>query len=133
MLTTSTTILSTTKRQAVEEFRHWVHDEPVILLVILGEGPEVETMVERADKVAAQLAKNFPGLPHVVWARNPAQLREDLAGLDGPATLKAKLATCRAFALNLTDKLVDVIPASEPTDLVRLFQALNKALERAAT
>jgi len=132
MLTTNTTILSATKSQAVEEFHHWVHDEPVILLVILGEGPEVETLVERADKVAAQLSKSFPGLPHVVWARDPAQLREDLAELEGSATLKAKLATGRAFALNLTDKLVDVIQANEPADLVRIFQALNKALERVA-
>lgn len=130
MLTTNTTILGATKSGAVEEFRHWVHDEPVILLVILGQGPEVETLVERADKVATQLCKTFPGLPHVVWARDPAQLRDDLAELEGTAALKAKLPNSRAFALNLTDKVVDVIQSHEPVDIVRIFQALNKALER---
>jgi len=132
MLTTNTTILGVTRSQAVEEFRHWVHDEPVILLVILGQGPEVETLVERADKVATQLCRNFPGLPHVVWARDPSQLSQELAELEGSAALKAKLGNGRAFALNLTDKLVDVIQANEPADMVRIFQVFNKALERAS-
>jgi hypothetical protein len=132
MHTTHTTILSSTKSQAVDEFRHWVHEEPVILLVVLGEGSEVEALVERSDKMAAQLSLEFPGLPHVIWAMRREHLQDELSGLEGTASLKAKLPTCQAFALNLTDKLVDVIGANEIADLVRIFEAMNKALQKVA-
>ncbi len=133
MKTTCTAILSIEAPAAAEEFERWVHDEPVILLVVLGDGDDVQRTVERADKIAASLLNEFPTLPHVLWARNRVAIESVIDSLEGSPALKAKLKDCKAFALNLTDKLVDVIDSDEPVSLIRLFKAFNKALEKAVT
>jgi hypothetical protein len=134
MDTTCTTILSATKDEALEEFHDWVHERPVVLFVIFGEGPAVETLVIRADRTAAQLSRKFAGLPHVIWARHPEDLTDELAQLTlAPEFNPRDLLTPQAIALNLTDEVVDVIPKGEDVDLTRIFQAFNAALRRAGT
>ena len=130
MHTTRTTILSDDEESAKREFDHWVHHEAVVLLVILGTGLAVESIVEDADKMAEKLSK----LAHVLWARNPAFLKDKVTELEAKPSVLKKLqpGTPQGFALSLTDKVVDVLTREEsPPDLTRLFELFNNALDDA--
>ena len=128
MHTTKTTILPADPAAARQEFNHWVHHEPVVLLVLLGSGAEVEATVADADRMANKLSD----LAHVVWARDSAPLAKQFSALGGKPQLLKQLPGCQGFALSLTDKVVDVIRANEPApDLTRLLEAFTNALDDA--
>lgn len=128
MHTTKTTILPEDPAAARAEFDHWVHHEPVVLLVLLGSGAAVEATVADADKMANMMSD----LAHVLWVRNPAPLKAQFSSLAGKPTLLKQLSSCQGFALSLTDRVVDVIGAKEAApDLVRLLEAFTNALDDA--
>jgi hypothetical protein len=127
MFTTRTTILSLDPDEARAEFNHWVHHEPVVILVLLGTGPQVEATVGDADKLANKLSN----LAHVLWARDPDALTRQFAALDASPALRKQMPG-QGFALSLTDRVVDVIRKSEdPPDMTRLLELFNNALDDA--
>ena len=125
MFTTKTITLPEDPDAARAEFDHWVHHEGVVLLVVLGSGSEVERIVEDADS----LANHMNDMAHVLWARHPDDLAAAFRALKAAPKLKSQIPGSQAFALSLTDRVVDVIRRDEdPPDLTRLFEAFNKAL-----
>lgn len=128
MHTTRTTTLSDDPATAQAEFEHWVHRESVVLLVLLGTGRTVEATIQDADKMANKLSN----LAHVLWARNPSHLEDQLAALQGERSLLNQLPRCQGFSLSLTDKVVDVLRHNEaPPDLTRLLELFTNALDKA--
>jgi len=120
-----TTILPTDDpKLAVRLLEQLIHERPLVLLVILGTGPDAETFVQRADGLAGK-----PEEPRwVAWVRQPGDVQSVLDSLNGTPSLLKAIPSCRGFALSLTDEVRDVIRVSEPVpDLVRVFQAFARA------
>jgi len=120
-----TTILPTdSKSLARRIFADLVNEQPYVLFVVLGKDKVAETLVQRASRLAGK--EEEPR--HVVWARRPEQISEEIAALKGDETLKSSLADALAFTLSLSDAIADVIGKNEPEpDLVRIFKAFAKA------
>lgn len=120
-----TTILPTDeKKLALDMFRQLVFESPHIILVVCGRGPDAETVVQRADRLAFD--ENDPRW--VIWARKPEQIEEAVGELTGPPDLLGAIPASRGFSLSLTDEVRDVIRDSEPVpDLLRIDKAFTKA------
>lgn len=102
-------------------FKHAVFDTVDVLLVVLGTGASIETLVQRADKLAGR--QEDPR--RVIWARSPGDIKPVVDGLKGEQIV---LGSTRAFSLSLTDTVRDVITTAEPEpDLVRILEAFVKA------
>ncbi len=123
-----TTILPTdSKALAQKLLRRLIYDEVHVLFVALGSGGPIETMVERAGKLAGK-----EGEPRwVAWARKPEMIQDVVAELKGDAKLLKQISGARAFTLALTDEVRDVITADEAEpDLVRIEDAYFSAEEK---
>ena len=98
-----------------------INDEPFVLFVVLGDGPEREQLVSKAGKFAGTDAD----LKWVVWARTFNDVRPVLESLKGDGKLKNQLLTeaPQAFVLSFSDELKDVIGRNENVDNVRVVQA----------
>jgi len=112
-----TTILPTDDAVlAAKLFGHLVFEEPVALLVVLGTGPDADTFVQRADKLAGQ-----PEEPRrVVWVRKPEIGDALIRSLKG----KKVDAGAKGFSMSALSAIVrDVVAANEDVpDLARVFQ-----------
>ena len=122
-----TTILPADDPQlSVKMFRHLIDEEPLVLLVVFGKGPEPEAFVQRADRLAGG-----EGEPRrVVWAREPEHVRPVLSTLKGDSTQLNQLQSLkiRGFALSFSDTIRDVIAAEEPVpDMTRILLAYANA------
>jgi len=125
MFLEKTTVLPTDDADlAVRMFRQVVFEEPRVVMVVLGAGAEAETFATRADRLAGTLDE-----PRwVLWARNPDDVKDEIAELKGSAALKRGLIRSRGFSLALDDEVRDVIRASEPVpSLTRVFEAYARA------
>jgi hypothetical protein len=103
---------------ARRRFAEAVHNEPFVLLVVLGDDVDASELVERADKVAGAPED----LRYVVWMRNPLNHREQITDLQSSAMLDGKdvLAFCTSF----DDLVCDVIERSEsPVKFRRIIRA----------
>ena len=120
-----TTILpSDEKSLARRMFNELVHEEPYVLMVVLGKGREAETFVQRAAKLSG--AEGEPRW--VVWVRKPEQIADLICALQGSDRLGQDLGQIRGFSMSLTDSVRDVIPASEPVpSLSRILLAYVRA------
>ena len=120
-----TTILPTDeKKLALRMFQELVFERPHVLLVVRGRGPDAETFVQRADR----LAFDEKDLRWVVWARKPEQIEEVVNQLQGSQDLLDAIPTSRGFSLSLTDEVRDVIAGSDPVpDFMRIDKAFTQA------
>lgn len=120
-----TTILPTDeKKLALRMFQELVFERPHVLLVVRGRGPDAETFVQRADR----LAFDEKDPRWVVWARKPEQIEEVVSQLQGAQDLLDAIPTARGFSLSLTDEVRDVIAGSDPVpDLMRIDKAFTQA------
>jgi hypothetical protein len=105
---------------AAKMFHEIVHDEPYVLLVVLGDSDVAQQTVTRADKLA--------GAPDdwrwVVWARVPAHIAAEVQAMRDKGIKPDMQKPDIAFSTSLGDTIVDVIAASEPKpDNVRIFLA----------
>src|SRR3954453_3187255 len=99
-------------------FADLVHDEPFVLLVVLGDDLEAGDLVGRADKVAGELQS----LRHVVWMRNPDNHQQQIAALEGSDKLNGQ--DVLAFCTNYDDVICALILRSEaPVKFYRIIQA----------
>jgi hypothetical protein len=99
-------------------FREVVHDEPFVLLVVLGDDASAGQLVERADKVAGAP----DDLRHVVWMRNPKNHSKQITDLVSSDLLDGK--DVLAFCTNNDDIVCDVIERSEaPVKFRRIISA----------
>ena len=102
-------------------FAEAVHDEPFVLLVVLGDDVDAGDLVERADKVAGAP----DDLRHVVWMRNPMNHREQITALVSSDLLDGK--DVLAFCTNFDDVICDVIERSEaPVKFRRIIRAFTR-------
>ena len=104
-------------------FTEMIHEQPWILMVVLGTSAEAEQTVQRADRMAFH--QGDEGW-RVVWARQPADIQVVCDALQAdPAALKALVSTSRAFVTSLSDVVRDVIRGDEPppsnTRLLKAF------------
>ena len=120
-----TTILpSDEKDLARRMFNELVNEQPHVLMVVLGKGPDTETFVQRAAKLSG--AEGEPRW--VVWARKPDQISDLIQALQGSDKLGQDLSLVRGFSSSLTDSVRDVIPTSEPVpNLTRILLAYIRA------
>ena len=108
---------------AVQAFNNLVAQD-LVVFVVLGNGPEAQSLVEIADHVA--------GLPEdpwqAFWAKNPAVLQATVASLPVAAGVAAPdLSTPdRAFVVSFSNIISDVIRAGDTApDPLRVLQAYN--------
>ncbi len=120
-----TTILpSDEKGLAQRMFRHLIHEQAHVLLVVLGKGHEAETLVQRADKLSGLV-----GEPRwVCWARKPDHIKAVVEELRDDDEKLGELEGVRGFALALTDSVRDVFPREDRVpSLVRILLAFMRA------
>lgn len=101
-----------------------IHEQPHIVMVALGTSPDIESLVEMADKVVGS-QRMFLAL---AWARMPDQIAPVIQtlGADPPA-LAQQIAGARAFTLSRSDVIKDVIRADEPApDMTRVWESFAK-------
>lgn len=120
-----TTILPTDEKALARRmFSELVDEEPHVLMVVLGKGPEAETFAKRASKLTG--AETEPRW--VVWARKPDQIADLVVGLEGSDKLGSGLDQVRGFSMSLGDSVRDVILGSEPVPgLTRILLAFVRA------
>ncbi len=111
------------ENDSVQAFHDQVAKDRV-LFVVLGSGPEAESLVESADLLAGR-----PDDPRwVFWAKSPAVLQAAIAGLPLAEGIAAPDLTTpdRAFVVSFSNIICDVIRAGDPApDPTRVFQAYN--------
>ncbi|MCZ7555850.1 MAG: hypothetical protein M5R41_05550 [Bacteroidia bacterium] len=101
-----------------------VYEQPYVLFVVLGTGPEAEDLVQRAAKLSG--AESEPRW--VVWIRQPVMLETQIRNFSGAERLPAALGHCRAFSMSITDAIRDVMLASDGVpNLMRVLQAYFRA------
>jgi hypothetical protein len=124
-----TTILPSDRQDLARKiFSQLVNDEPHVLMVVLGTGPDAEQLVDRASKNAG--AQEGP--IWVVWARKPKHIEELLRGLQGAETLDPDLDTIRGLTLSFADSIVEIFPAADPVpDNLKIVTAYARALSSA--
>lgn len=117
-----TTVLPLDNAQEAQRLlRQLINDEPYVLFVVLGEGPEREQLVSKAGKFAGLEGD----LKWVVWARSLEQVRPVLETLKGDSQIKNKVLTAspQAFVLSFADEFRDVIEQNEAANNVRVVKA----------
>jgi hypothetical protein len=77
--------------------------------VVLGDGEDAQTVVQRADNLTGQ--QTDPRW--VIWARNPKLIEDDLRALKNSKRIVDKLDTAYGFSLSLADEVRDVIEKNE--------------------
>jgi hypothetical protein len=101
-----------------------VNEQPYVLFVVLGAGPETELLVQRAARLSG--AESEPRW--VVWIRQPAMLEAQIRSFPGAEKLPGDLGNCRAFSMSITDVIRDVLLITEETpNLMRVLQAFFRA------
>lgn len=118
-----TTILPTDDDElATRILKELIHEEPKVLLLVLGAGKASEQFATRADKLAG--AEKEPRW--VVWIRNPDAVQDTLDALSVNGKLEKKLKNAHGLALSLVDEICDVIEDANPS-LVRILAAYLRA------
>ncbi|MEE4197788.1 MAG: hypothetical protein V2I54_09095 [Bacteroidales bacterium] len=103
-----------------------IYEEAYILLVVLGTGSEAQQILELGTKAAGN-AKD-PGM--VVWITDPQVVSGVLSKLNDPDDLLNDLSSVSAFALSISDRVVDVIHRNEsPIDILRVWELFMKGLK----
>jgi hypothetical protein len=109
-------------------FRELVHDEPFILFVVPGQGPNAEALVSKAGKFAG--LENEPRW--VVWARRLDDIASEILLLkEATPGMKDQVLGngAAAFTTSFGDEIRDVIRNDEVADNVRVVQAYLRAEE----
>lgn len=71
---------ATDEQQAVDGFTAWLDKKNILLLVIPGEGPEIDSMINAASSLINDPG-NFYKAARVIWAPNPEFILEQLEQL----------------------------------------------------
>src|SRR6476660_7140317 len=103
-----------------------IHDEPFILFVVLGAGPNAEALASKAGKFAG--LENEPRW--VVWARRPSDVTSEIEPLkEASAGFRDRIlgGGAAAFTMSFGDEIRDVIDAGELADNVRVVSAYLSA------
>lgn len=125
MFLRKTTILPAhDKDLATKLFREIVHNYPYHVFVVLRDGADAETVVQRADNLAGQ--QTDPRW--VIWARAPKLIEDDLKELKNSKRIMDKLDTAYGFSLSLADEVRDVIEENEGVpNLTRILLSFASA------
>ncbi len=106
-----TTILPTdSKTLSNQILGHLIHDEPFVLIVVIGSDAEAQKLAERASARAGD--KDDPWW--VVWARRPNHIEEEVRSLTGSNQLPSDLSTVRGFTISFADEIIEVFPRTDP-------------------
>ena len=119
-----TTILPTDDAPLAQKMlRQLIHEEPHVLLIVLGNDKAAELLVERADKMAGA-----PGEPRwIAWARDRDGVSKVLNELSMSKALREKAGNALGLVLSLSDVVRDLIPGPDAPDLFRIYKAFKKA------
>lgn len=119
-----TTILPTDDPALAEKMlRHLIHEEPHVLLIVLGNSAEAEVFAQRADKMSGA-----PEEPRwVAWARDPSAVQTVIDELVVSKSLEGKMKNALGLVLSMTDVVREVFPGPDSPDLFAIYKAFKKA------
>ena len=124
-----TIIIPTDDRSLAQRlFNSAVYDEDVLVVVVLGEGPQKEQIVKWADKRAQVVIQGFGR--KVIWIRDLTILEEEIRKLpleseDAKDKMGANvdLNTIALFSISLANTVMDVVKNNEETSILRIDMA----------
>jgi len=112
--------------EAKSIFETLIYEEAYLLLVVLGKDSSAKRILELGTKAAGN--KQDPSM--VVWISEPEVVADTLSNLQDPKRFLNNLSSIRAFALSITDKVVDVIKVQEkPLNILRVWKSFMLALK----
>ena len=115
-------------------FKSAVYDEDVLVVVVLGEGPQKEQIVKWADKRAQVVVQGFGR--KVIWIRDASVLEDEIRKLpleseDAKEKMDAAvdLNAIALFSISLANTVMDVIKNDEKINILRIDMAFVYAGE----
>lgn len=124
-----TIIIPTDDRSLAQRlFNSAVYDEDVLVVVVLGEGPQKEQIVKWADKRAQVVIQSFGR--KVIWIRDLTILEDEIRKLpleseDAKDKMGANvdLNTIALFSISLANTVMDVVKDDEEINILRIDMA----------
>lgn len=125
---TDTTVLPEDDEPGAQQAFDRLVDEGVKrIVVVLGNTPSAESVVDRMDNLIARANRIPPRDWHCLWVRRSSHLDRKFARLGGAPTLQRQLADSIAFSIKPGGVVCDVIPRAHGTpDNVRLMELLAR-------